>query len=253
MVNEQIPIMELSTRRTEYKKPRCHFLFYPLIRALIFSLLILTGTSVAVPAVAEGAGDVLWEIVSSCLDPTVVDYCKLCRWPRTESTCPHDGNCTRTTEVWAETWDFAVIRDIKMCNCPEGFVHGLAIPRKRVTGIEDPNRPDGIWRFAWDTACKKIGDPSTIALAVNPQNLRSQDQLHIHIVRLKQDARKQLAEPPSSRLHYLDGVWPAAAQSAKERNLTDYGVIVITHPDGGYLVRVEKGSPEWLYTEAKCQ
>ncbi len=253
MVYGEIPIMELSTRRTEHKTSRFHFLFYPWVRALIFSLLIISGNSVGLPAVAEGARDALWEIISSCLEPTVADYCKSCRWPRAESACPHDGNCTRTTEVWAETRDFAVIRDLKMCGCPEGFVHGLAIPRTRVTGVEDPNRPDGIWRFAWDAARNKIDAPSAIALAVNPPNLRSQDQLHVHIVRLKQDARRQLNEPPSSRLQDLDGVWRAAAQSAKERNLIDYGVIVVSHPDGGFLVRVEKDSPEWLYTEATCR
>ena len=236
------------------KRPQSPASVFPWNRALIcYVLLMLAGSFAATPAVVEASRDALWEIVSLCLDPMVADYCKNCRWPRAESTCSDDKNCTGTTEVWAETKDFAVFRDIKMCGCPKDYVHGLAIPRTRVSGVEDPNRPNGIWRFAWDTARKKIDDPSTIALAVNPQNLRSQDQLHIHIVRLNHKARKQLAELPTSRLQDLDNVWRAAEQGAKEMNLTDYGVIVISHPDGGFLVRVEKGSPEWLYTEAKCQ
>ncbi len=244
--------MELLITRTKLNKPSLHSFFASWIRTRICCMLIFAVAFAAAPTVAEAGRDALWEIVSSCLDPTVPDYCKNCRWPRTESTCPHDNKCTSTSEVWAETHDFAVIRDIKMCGCPEGYVHGLAIPRTRVTGVEDPNRPTGIWRFAWDAACKKISDPSAIALSVNPPNLRSQDQLHIHMVRLKQDARKQLAELPTSRVQDLDSVWSAADQSAKEMNLTDYGVIVVSHPEGGFLVRVEKGSPEWLYTETKC-
>ncbi|MCX5881995.1 MAG: CDP-diacylglycerol diphosphatase [Deltaproteobacteria bacterium] len=176
-----------------------------------------------------------------------------CRWPRIETTCHHDGKCKDTTEVWAETIDYAIIRDHKMCGCPEGFVHGLAIPRARVTGIEDPNRPDGIWRFAWEVAQRTISDQSVIALVVNPQRLRSQDQLHVHILRLKKDARQRLGEFPASRLQDLDEVWRAARQGAAEVNLDDYGVLVAAHPDGGFLVRVENGSPEWLYTEGNCR
>jgi len=132
-------------------------------------------------------------------------------------------------------------------------VHGLAIPRARVTGTEDPNRPDGIWSFAWAAARKMISDEAAIALVVNPARLRSQDQLHVHILRLKKDARQHLAELPVSRLQDLDGVWRTARQGAAEANLDDYGVLVAGHPDGGFMVRVEKDSPEWIYTVEKCQ
>jgi len=140
-----------------------------------------------------------------------------------------------------------------MCGCPQGFVHGLAIPRDRITGIEDPNRPDGIWHFAWNVALKRISDQNAIALVVNPQRLRSQDQLHVHILRLKDDASLRLAELPVTRLPDLDGVWHAARQSAAKINLDDYGVLVAAHPDGGFMVRIEKGSPERLYTVQTCQ
>ena len=140
-----------------------------------------------------------------------------------------------------------------MCGGPEGFVHGLAIQRARITGIEDPNRPDGIWRFAWEIAQRTISDPSVIALVVNPSRLCSQDQLHVHILRLKKEARQRFTGLPASRLQDLGEVWRAAGQSAAEMNLDDYGVLVAAHPDGGFFVRVEKGSPEWLYTDETCQ
>ena len=223
------------------------------IRSWIACVLTIASVIASTPAISEAGRDALWEVVSLCLDPTTADYCTKCRWPRAESPCTPDPKCTATTEVWAESKDYAVIRDIKMCGCPEGYVHGLAIPRARVTGVEDPERPNGIWRFAWDTAARKISDPSVIALAVNPLGMRSQDQLHIHLVRLRPDARSQIVQLPTTRVSDLDGVWDAAERSAKEMNLTDYGVIVFSHPDGGFIVRIEKGSPEWLYTEAKCR
>lgn len=223
------------------------------IRSWTICILTIAIVITMSPAITEAGRDALWEVVSMCLDPTVADYCTHCRWPRAESSCTPDAKCTATTEVWAETHDFAVIRDIKMCGCSDSYVHGLAIPRARVTGVEDPNHPNGIWRFAWDTAIKKIGDPSVIALAVNPPGMRSQDQLHIHIVRLKPDARSQIAQLPTARVPDLGGVWQAADQSAREMNVNEYGVIVFSHPDGGFIVRIEKDSPEWLYTEAKCR
>ena len=238
------------THRT--KKASFKFFPCPGIRALVAGVLILAGAMVTAPADAGGSRDALWEIVTNCLDPAVADYCERCRWPRIEIPCAHDEKCKNTTKVWAETQDFVVIRDHKMCGCPEGFVHGLAIPRARVTGIEDPNRPDGIWRYAWEIAQRTINDPSVIALVVNPTRLRSQDQLHVHILRLTKDARQRFAGLPVSRLQDLDEVWRAAGQSAAEMNLDDYGVLVAAHPDGGFLVRVEKGSPEWLYTDETC-
>lgn len=243
-----IPIPSIKTDESPMKSH-----VFTRIRLWIAGILAIAGAIGISPAITEAGRDVLWEIVSLCLDPAAADYCTQCRWPRAESPCIPDPKCTATTEVWAESKDYAVIRDIKMCGCPEGYIHGLAIPRARVTGVEDPQRPNGIWQFAWDTAARKIGDPSAIALAVNPPGMRSQDQLHIHLVRLKPNARNQIVQLPTTWVTDLDKVWHAANQSAKEMNLTDYGIIVFSHPDGGFIVHVEKGSPEWLYTEAKCR
>jgi CDP-diacylglycerol pyrophosphatase len=100
---------------------------------------------------------------------------------------------------------------------------------------------------------KDRSDEAAIALVVNPARLRSQDQLHVHIVRLEKDARQRLAGISISRLQDLDGVWRTAKKGAADANLDDYGVLVAGRPDGGFMIRVEKGSPEWLYTEVNCR
>ena len=43
-----------------------------------------------------------------------------------------------------------------MCGCSKDFIHGLAMPRSEVTGIEDIRRREEIWQFAWDTSKKII-------------------------------------------------------------------------------------------------
>jgi CDP-diacylglycerol pyrophosphatase len=140
-----------------------------------------------------------------------------------------------------------------MCGCPEGFVHGLALPRWRVTGVEDPGSPDGIWEVAWNAACKRIEDESSIALVVNPKGRRSQDQLHVHIVRLQQDARQKFDKLTVTRVQCLHEVWKAAAQRAVSEGLDDYGVLVASNPQGGFMLLIEKNSPERTYTEERCR
>src|SRR5215469_14810930 len=107
-------------------------------------------------ATAGSSRDVLRDIVLQCLDPEQPRYCARCRWPQA-GTCDLEYPCTRTTEVWAQTQEYVAIRDIKMCGCPAGFVHGLAMPRYPVSGAEDWRRPDGIWRFGWEAARGRIG------------------------------------------------------------------------------------------------
>jgi CDP-diacylglycerol pyrophosphatase len=154
--------------------------------------------------------------------------------------------------VWAESADFVALRDSKMCGCPAGFVHGLAIPRARVTGVEDPRRPDGIWTFAWNVASRRMGDDPAIALVVNPMAQRSQDQLHVHLLRLRDDVRQRIVQHPADRASNLDQVWKVAAQRAAAEGLEDYGVLVVGHPEGGFVVLVDKDSPEKMYTDWRC-
>lgn len=221
--------------------------------ALVTGVLLITSTLLAASADASDSRDVLLHIVTTCLNPAIADYCERCNWPRVGIACSRGTECKNTTEVWAEDDDYVVIRDIKMCGCPDGFVHGLALPRSRVTGVEDPERPNGIWSFAWDAARKRIGDESAIALVVNPKGLRSQDQLHVHIVRLRSDTRQKLDKLTVKRVPCLAEVWNAAAQRARAERLDDYGVLVASHPEGGFMMLVEKKSPERVYTEEVCR
>lgn len=189
-------------------------------------------------------------IVLDCLDASVADYCARCPTPL-EGKCGVTS-CWIGTDVWAETPDFVAIRDRKMCHCPPGFVHGLAIPRSIVTGVEDPHRPDGIWPFAWQVALERIRAPAEIALVVNPPFQRTQNQLHVHIVRLLKDGREQIDARWPVRVDKLDDAWRAAAMHAKGMGYRSYGVAVVQADGGGFFVVSTDVSPEFAFTQSRC-
>lgn len=216
--------------------------FLTIIRIVVVALLAAT------PTFAADHRDILWDVISTCIDTHAKDYCSRCSTPRTEVDC---RTCRDTTQVWAESLEFVVIRDRKQCDCADGFVHGLAIPRSRVTGVEDPARPDGIWQFAWDAALKRL-TPDEAALAVNPKGERSQDQLHVHIVRVRRESLPTDSRQ-STRVDSLDRVWYAAARKAAELEWKDYGVLVVRDADAGYRVIVDHESTEYKYTRPKCR
>lgn len=200
---------------------------------------------------AGGSRDALRRIVTECLDTGEPRYCARCPDPQA-GTCTLDYPCTRTTQVWALNQEYVAIRDIKMCGCGASFVHGLAMPRFTVIGVEDPRRPDGIWRFAWDAARMRIPEESEIALAVNPPAWRTQDQLHLHLVRLLPGARARVSALQPIRVERLEDVWAAAAEHAAPRGLTAYGVLVLLGSEGGWLVVADGNSPEGSFTLARC-
>ncbi len=195
--------------------------------------------------------DILLNIVTQCVDTQPARYCSQCVSPRLDAQCGTPNTCQKTTDVWAMNEQYAAIRDIKMCSCPAGFIHGLAMPRYKVTGVEDPNRPEGIWQFAWDVAIDRI-EATAIALAVNPQLERSQNQLHVHIVRLDKNARKKFLEYSPNYTKNLDEVWAIAARAAFERNLSDYGVLVAQSAPDQFVVIVSANSPEGAFTTWTC-
>jgi CDP-diacylglycerol pyrophosphatase len=199
-----------------------------------------------------GRRDVLRAILDTCMDRSAADYCARCRWPRNDSACGAHS-CEDSGEVWAENSSFVVIRDRKMCGCEAGFVHGLAMPRASVRGVEDANRPEAIWAYAWDAARGRMADTQNIALVVNPARQRSQDQLHVHLVRLQDDARTRLSRQASTRVAALDAVWAVAARQAAAAGLDDYGILVATHPQGGFAVWAERDSAERTYTQERCR
>ncbi len=161
--------------------------------------------------------------------------------------------------MWAESEHYVAMRDDRMCNCPESFVHGLAIPFARISGIEADHLPEGIWKFAWEAARKKIPDAATIALVVSPPMQRSQDQLHVHLVRRRTGACKSF--PPDSTLStaHLDQVWSIVKHRAQQRGFTNYGVLVTKCSKNRFTILVEEvpqdgqRSPEGQYTDHDCR
>lgn len=222
------------------------------LRALLTRALTLALPLALASCTTGGNPDVLWKIVDRCVDPRVADDCTSCLSPRVGTRCAANRGCRETTEVWAESPEFVAIRDRKMCGCPDGFVHGLVIPRQRITGVEDPKRPDGIWAFAWSEARRHLPAELTIALVVNPARARSQNQLHVHLLRLRDDARAAFAGAATAQVQDLSTVWSEASLLARARRLSDYGVLVAKDPRGGFLVVVKDTSPEHDYSVERC-
>ena len=195
-------------------------------------------------------GDILLHIVSQCVDPSKENYCSNCMLPRRDSSCGV-FECKKTNEVWALNSKYAAIRDIKMCGCPTDFVHGLAMPREVVTGIEDLNRQEDIWQFAWDTAIERI-ESESVALAVNPKSQRTQNQLHIHLVRLDKNARANFLQHLPLYANNLEQVWALAEKDANAKGINDYGVLVAQQSAGKYLIITTPTSPEAAFTQWTC-
>ncbi|SNX27908.1 CDP-diacylglycerol pyrophosphatase [Polynucleobacter meluiroseus] len=224
------------------------------IRQLFLSCILVAGVCGATHSVIAGTvakSDILLHIVTQCVEPAKESYCNNCMMPRLDANCGSEASCKKTTEVWAQNDKYTVIRDIKMCGCPAEFVHGLAMPRNVVTGVEDANRPEAIWQFAWDSAIEKI-DVESLALVVNPRGQRSQNQLHIHLLRLNAGARERFDQYSGVYVQNLEHVWAEAAKSAKAKGLNDYGVLVARVPGNQYLVIAIADSPEALLTKWSC-
>ncbi len=174
-------------------------------------------------------------------------------------SCCGDRGTPDADVVWAKTKQFVAIRDLKMCGCPSGFVAGLAIPRARVTGIEDPRRPEGIWPFAWEAARRRIPDDRQIGLTLNPRNLRSQNQLHVHMLRLRPETRAWLdasdGAPPGGStilsLPSLAAVFAAAEAHVGAAGMADTGILV-ARVRGGWRAVLTRGSSPQAFTLNGC-
>ena len=103
----------------------------------------------------------------------------------------------------------AVLKDLV------GIAQMLAIPTRRITGIEDPqmlasNAPP-VFADAWGAKTlveARLGRAlprEAVGLAINSKWARSQEQLHVHVDCMAIPVMKALAEYASS----LDGVWRA--------------------------------------------
>ena len=89
-------------------------------------------------------------------------------------------------------------------------------------------------------------------MAVNPTFKRSQNQWHIHVVRLLPGLNPRLAESWVGKVDHLNQVWRFASDAAQSRHLSDYGVLVAQSAEGGFRVALSTDSPEWQFTQAKC-
>ena len=197
--------------------------------ALALALLGACGPTSGSEGVKHDPGrDALWHIVDDCINEGELT----CECPALLKSCCGDPDEPPRQAIWALSKDYVVIRDMLACGC-DALVWGLAMPRARVTGIEDPRRPEGIWPFAWKVAKAKIDDAGTIALVLNPQTRRSQDQLHVHIVRLNDRARAFLAghsgETDRVRivpLPRLEEAFAVAMKTVGEQALPHTGLLV---------------------------
>ena len=225
---------------------------YKLWANILFALIATIGITSQSTALNIAKSDILLHIVSQCVDPTASNYCSNCMLPRADAGCSNILECKKTNEVWRLSTRYAAIRDIKMCDCPVEFIHGLAMPRGVVTGVEDPNREEGIWQFAWDVGIERI-EAESLALVVNPRSQRTQNQLHVHILRLDQNARIQFKQDAVAYVDNLESVWLVAEKIAKTKDLSDYGVLVSKALDGKFLVLVSADSPESAFTNWSCR
>jgi CDP-diacylglycerol pyrophosphatase len=161
--------------------------------------------------------------------------------------------------ILAETPDFVAVRDIKSCGCPKDFVAVLALPRTRITGIEDPKRPNAIWEFAWSVARKLIADELEIGLVINPEVARTQHHLHVHALRLKPGMRAKLdagatsgriGKPAGASVSKVDTIrdlFTAAEARVGADAMASHGILVARARDGGFLlVLTDRVSPQKL-------
>jgi CDP-diacylglycerol pyrophosphatase len=215
-------------------------------------MLLVVAQTVSTSIVAAVPSDTLLHIVQACIDPSTQNYCAQCRLPQKSAGCLTAPTCRSTVEIWAQDNEFVAMRDIKMCGCPDDFVHGLVLPKATITGVEDPNKPDSIWLFSWRVALSRMSEEDT-ALVVNPRLRRTQNQLHVHLVRLKPESRLQLRLHTVGEVTELSSVWRIAQRAADVRETDDFGVLVFRISPDNFGVVISSDSLEGLYTQAVCQ
>ena len=198
-----------------------------LILATAVSLAALSDTVTAAEKCAGRETDpdcALYVIARKCINTELPEYCTTCPFPRT-SYCLKATTCEQTTEVWAGSQRYVAIRDRTMCSCPE-VMHGLVMPLGAISGIEDVDRPQGIWKFAWDVANNTGIPPDQIALIVSSPDHRSQSQLHVHIIPLAPARAKDLESTPFVEVPDLRNVWVKAGALGESKAMKPFGVMV---------------------------
>jgi CDP-diacylglycerol pyrophosphatase len=110
-----------------------------------------------------------------------------------------------------EAQGVAILKDLV------GVAQMLAIPTRRITGIEDPQvlAPDApkVFAVAWgakalvEARLHVVLPRQAVAIAMNSKWARSQDQLHLHVDCVARNVAATLADNRAS----FDGVWRAMA------------------------------------------
>ena len=117
-----------------------------------------------------------------------------------------DAPCVNVEIKASETSCYALLKDRK------GIAQLLLIPTEQISGIEDEklqNEPVNYLAKAWDergtlaTYLHKPINDRMVSLAVNSPQGRSQDQLHIHIDCLAQEARALI----DAQMPTIHAVW----------------------------------------------
>jgi len=212
-------------------------------------------------AVSGGRADALWNLISLCVNAPVSKYCEC---PAMIKTCCGDPDTPDASVVWSLNDDYLVIRDLRQCGCQKGFITAITMPRMKVTGIEDTKRPEGIWRFSWDAAARVIPESSEIGLTINPQGRRSQNQMHIHIQRIKSETRKWFDDPALRKdaigkynlifidLDDLGGVFKAVGEKVGSSRMKDTGILAVKSRNAGYQAMITFDKSPEAFVEKFC-
>ena len=196
-------------------------------RKILLSLLAALACLAATPARADR--DVLWHLVHD-----------LCAPHQLAGEAPKP--CDLVDLSNGEDKGVALLKD------RVGVSQYLAIPTRKVTGIDDPLvlAPDApnYFAFAWEQRAKldvKLGiavPRKAVSIAVNSAFRRSQDQLHLHIdclradvmATLKADSQtfddtwRPMAEPLNGRVYFARRLLSADLVDAKPFELLASGV-----------------------------
>jgi hypothetical protein len=222
--------------------------------ALLLSLAIASTAWVAAQTATgkkcagrEGDPDcTLYLIARRCIDTSAPNYCTSCPWPRV-GYCPSASTaCADTTEVWTGTKIYVVIREKSMCTCPM-VTNGVVFPTGAIADVEDPDRPQSIWKFAWDTSSTLL-PPEQVALVADPAMIHNESQLHIHILPLDPAKSAALEATPFVVLTDLLQVWGKTDQVAVAKLLTIHGILVHAAGEGQWHAHVENAAMTEAYT-----
>jgi CDP-diacylglycerol pyrophosphatase len=228
------------------------FRYHPVL--WLFVLLLFTAAAQAAPLqclLQECAGhgpDTLLHLMQQCRAENSAGGLR----------CP----CAEVKDDAAAQTGYVLLKDCR------GIAQFLLLPSATVSGIEDPvlqgrGQPDYFalaWqhRFLVEQALGHALAPEQFSLAVNAQNRRSQNQLHIHMDCLAGDIRQLLrAEQKSITAGWqtisvpLNGhVWHARRIPGKELTLNPFNLLfaALLQTDGAGQAQAEMGRHNLLLT-----